>query len=87
MKEENLKQLHSDLTLTPQNVRNEIKYHISLPTEKAYHKTHPTRVPHLMGTDSKSTEITELVQEGMTDPQEVRKALNNYVWTAFCPGD
>ena len=47
-KQENLKRLRRDLALTPQNVKNKIKYHISLPTEEAHHKTHPTRGPHLM---------------------------------------
>ena len=36
-KQENLKRLRRDLTLTPENVKTEIKYHISLPTEEAHH--------------------------------------------------
>ena len=39
MIEENLKQVQSDSTLNPDNVRTEIKYHVSLPTEEAHHKT------------------------------------------------
>ena len=31
-----------------------------------------------------SQQIMELVQEGMTNPQEVRKALNHYVRTVLC---
>ena len=87
MKEENLKYLRSDLKLTPQNVRTEIKYHISLPTEEAHHMTHPTRGPRLMAqrvNPNVTQKIMELVQDGMTDPHEVRKALNNYVRTVLC---
>ena len=40
-KQENLKQLRRDLTLTPENVKTEIKCHISLPTEEAHHKIRP----------------------------------------------
>ena len=86
-KQESLKQLQRDLTFTPQNVKTEIKYHISLPTEEAHHKTHPTRGPHLMAqrvNPQISQRIMELVQEGMTNPQEVRKALNHYVRTVLC---
>ena len=32
-----------------------------------------------------SQRIMELVQEGMTNPQEVRKVLNHYVRTTLCP--
>ena len=86
-KQESLKELRRDLTLTPQNVKTEIKYHVSLPTEEAHHKTHPTRGPHLMAqrvNPQISQQIMELVQEGMTNPQEVRKALNHYVRTVLC---
>ena len=48
MKRDSLQQLRKDLTLTPQDVRTEIKCHISLPTEEAHHKSHLTRGPHLM---------------------------------------
>ena len=86
-KQESLKELRRDLTLTPQNVKTEIKYHVSLPTEEAHHKTHPTRGPHLMAqrvNPQISQQIMELVQKGMTNPQEVRKDLNHYVRTVLC---
>ena len=87
MKRDSLQQLRKDLTLTPQDVRTEIKCHISLPTEEAHHKSHLTRGPHLMAqrvNPQISQRIMELVQEGMTNPQEVRKALNHYVRTVMC---
>ena len=87
-KQESLKRLRKDLTLTPENIKTESKYHISLPTEEAHHKTHPTRGPHLMAqrvNPQISQRIMELVQEGLTNPQEVRKALNHYVRTVLCP--
>ena len=87
VKEETLKQLQRDLTITPQNVRTEVKYHVSLPTEEAHHKTHPTRGSHVMAqrvNPQVAQQIRELVQVGMTNPHEVRKALNHYVQTVLC---
>ena len=56
-------------------------------TEEAHHKTHPTRGPHLMAqrvNPQITQKIMELVQDGMTDPHKVRKALNTYVRTVLC---
>lgn len=87
MKEDGLKQLRKDLEFCYDKVKTLIKYHISLPTEEAHHKTHPTRGSHVMAqrvNPQITQKIAELVQEGMTNPQEVRKALNNYVRTVLC---
>ena len=73
-----------DLTICPDSVKTEIKYHISLPIEEAHHKTHPTRGPHLMAqrvNPQVTQKIKELVQEGMT---KIRKVLNHYVRTVLC---
>ena len=57
-----------------------IKYHISLPTEEARHVTHLTRGAHLMAQRINSTvaqKISELVGEGVIEPQEIKRALNH----------
>ena len=48
--------------LTHQNVKAEIKYHISLPTKDAHHKTHQTRGPHLMA-QRENPQITQQIME------------------------
>ena len=58
-----------------------IKYHISLPTEEARHVTHLTHGAHLMAQRINSTVAqkisSELVGEGVIEPQEIKRALNH----------
>ena len=78
IKEESLKQLRHDLKLHPHDVLTEVRYHVSLPTEEAHHKTHLTLRPHLLAIKINpqiAQKVTELVKEEITDPQAVRKAL------------
>ncbi len=60
MKGDSLKQLRKDLEFCQDKVKTLIKYHISLPTEEAHHKTHPTRGSHVMAQiESEPTENPE----------------------------
>ena len=64
-----------------------IKYHVPLPTEEAHHATHPTCGAHLMALRINPTvaqKISELVREGMTEPQEIKRTLNHYINTVLC---
>ncbi len=65
MKEDSLKQLRKDMEFCHDKVKTLIKYHISLPTEEAHHKTHPTTGTERVNPQI-TQKITELVQEGMT---------------------
>ncbi len=65
----------------------QIKYHVSLPTEEAHLGTHPTRGAHLMAQRINpyvAQKISELVGEGMTGVQEIKRALKHYVNTVLC---
>ena len=64
-----------------------MKYHLSLTTEEAHHGTHQTRGSHLMAqrvNPQIAQKISELVQDGITETQEVRKVLNHYVCMVLC---
>ena len=85
-KEERLKQLRADLD-TEGKVQSESRYYVSLPTEEAHHNTQPTRGAHIMAQRVNpyvAQKISELVAEGMIDPQEIKRALKHYVNTVLC---
>ena len=64
--------------VTSQNVKTEFKYHISLPTKEAHHKTHQTRGPHqILMAQRVNPQISH-------NSQEVQKALNYNVRTLLC---
>ena len=87
-KEVMLNELRKDLASCSVEVKRDVKYHVSLPSEEAHHSTHPTRGPHLMAQRVNPQiiqHINDLVLEGLTNPYEVRKALNNYVRKVLCP--
>ena len=78
-KHQRLKQLRTNLQ-SKLSITTVIKYHISLPTEEARHVTHLTRGAHLMAQRINSTvaqKISELVGEGVIEPQEIKRALNH----------
>lgn len=86
-KNKKLNQLRTDLKTAPEKVKKIVKYHLSLPTEEAHHATHQTRGSHLMAqrvNPQVSQKIDELVLDGITDTQEVRKVLNHFVRTVLC---
>ena len=86
VRQQQLDQLRADMQ-SQSSINEVVKYHVSLPTEEAHHATHPTRGAHLMAQRVNKTvaeKISELVGEGMTEPQEVKRALNHYVNTVLC---
>ena len=85
-KEEQLSQLRANLT-SKKPVEMKSMYYVSLPTESAHHKTHPTRGSNIMTQKVNPNivkKISELVSEGMVDPYEVHKALKHYVNEVMC---
>ena len=64
------------------------KYHLLLPTEQAHHSFHSTHGPasYAQQTHPKLIEkIYELVTEGITEVQEVKRALKHHVLHVLCP--
>ena len=87
VKSKQLNQLWTDLRAMPEKVNSVIKFYLSLPAEEAHHAAHPTRGSHLMAqrvNPQIAQKISELVQDGIIDTQEVRKVLNHYVCTVLC---
>ena len=85
-RQQRLDELRADMR-SKLSITKVVKYHVSLPTEEAHHATHPTRGAHLMAQRINKTvadKISELVGEGMTEPQEVKRALSHYVNTVLC---
>ena len=76
-------------TLTKGEKVNQVtKYHLLLPTEQAHHSFHPTHGPasYAQRTHPKLIEkIYELVTEGITEVQEVKRALKHHVLHVLCP--
>ena len=63
------------------------KYHVLLPTEEAHHSFHQTRGPaeYAQRIHPKLSEKHyELVSEGITDKQEVKRALKHYTLHVLC---
>lgn len=63
------------------------KYHVLLPTEEAHHSFHQTRGPagYAQRIHPKLIEkVYELVSEGITDTQEVKRILKNYTLHTLC---
>lgn len=85
-KQQQLKQLRADLQ-SKSSITTVIKYHVSLPTEEAHHATNPTHGAHLMAQRINPTvaqKISEFVGKGITEPQEIKRALNHYINTVLC---
>ena len=64
------------------------KYHVLLPTEEAHHSFHETKgaAGYAQRIHPKLVEkIYELVSEGITDTQEVKRALKHYTLHDLCP--
>ena len=64
------------------------KYHVLLPTEEAHHSFHETKgaAGYAQRMHPKLTEkVYELVSEGVTDTQEVKRALKHYTMHVLCP--
>ena len=69
-------------------VKTITKYHVLLPTEEAHHSIHETKgaAGYAQRVHPKLVEkIYELVSEGITDTQEVKRALKHYTLHALCP--
>ena len=68
-------------------MQSESRYYVSLPTEEAHHNTHPTRRTHIMAQRVNpyvAQKMSEIVAEGMIDPQQIKRALRHYVNTVLC---
>lgn len=80
-----LKQL---LTHTGEDVETETKYYVLLPTEQAHENYHPTSglAGFAQRVQPKFIEkISTLVGEGVTEIQEVKRALRHYVVHSLFP--
>ena len=69
-------------------IKTSTKYHVLLPTEKAHHSFHETKgaAGYAQRIHPKLIEkIYELVSEGITDTQEVKRALKHYTLHVLCP--
>ena len=88
-KKEKLQQLNQALANNKQ-VNRTIKYHVLLPTDEAHHAFHQTHgaSSYAQRVHPKLIEkIYELVFEGTTDVQEVKRALKHYVTHVLCCSD
>ena len=86
-KKEKLAQLHK-LLCCGEVVKTNTKYHILLPMEEAHHSFHETRgaAGYVQRIHPKLVEkIYELVSEGITDTQEVKRALKHHTLHVLCP--
>ena len=87
IKKEKLAQLHESLS-SGEPVKTSTKYHVLLPKEEAHHSSHETRgaAGYAQRIHPKLIEkINELVSEGITDTQEVKRALKHYTLHMLCP--
>lgn len=69
-------------------VKTTTKYHVLLPTEEAHHSFHETKgaAGYAQRIHPKLVEkIYELASEGITDTQEVKRALKHYTLHVLCP--
>ena len=88
-REDSLKSLRESLT-SNKDVQVVRKYFVSLPTEKAHHKCHPTK--GVMGLSQRVhpeiiAKIHELVSIGTVEPVEVQRLLKHHVNHYMCSGD
>ena len=87
LKQIKIQTLHQALT-KGEKVNQVTKYHLLLSTEQANHSFHPTHEPasYAQRTHPKLIEkIYELVTEGITEVQEVKRALKHHVLHVLCP--
>ena len=69
-------------------VKTTTKYHVLLPTAEAHHSFHETKgaAGYAQRIHPKLVEkIYELVSEGITDTQEIKRALKHYTLHILCP--
>ena len=70
------------------SIKTRTKYHLLLPTGEAHHSFHETKGPagYAQRIHPKLIEKNyELVSEGITDTQEVKRALKHYTLHELCP--
>ena len=87
LKEMKKKQLHQLHAAT--DVKTERKYFVLLPTKEAHSSVHPTEgaIGYAQRMHPKLAEkIHDLVSEGITNVQDVTRALKYYVNHTLCPG-
>ena len=86
-KKEKLQKLHQVLN-NNEHVNTKVKYYVLLPAEEAHHASHQTHgaASYAQRVHPKLIEkIYELVFEGVTDVQEVKRALKHHVTHVLCP--
>ena len=82
-KQKKLDELHAAT-----EVKTEKRYYVVLPTREAHHSVHPTEgaIGYAQRMHPKLVEkIQDLVAEGITNVQEVKRALKYYVNHTLCP--
>ena len=86
LKEKKKELLHS--AINENKLLNTIKiFHVLLPGEETHHSFHPTQEVVLLCTTPTSKnnwKIYELVNDGITEVQEVKRALKAYVTHVMC---
>ena len=84
LKKERHREINKALRDNTTELKIEQRYFVSLPTNEAYEKVHPNR--HSRGyvpkrTSHDQSKIEDLVKEGITDVQEVKRTLRFLVKT------